>query len=376
MAGILKAPFPWFGGKSGIAPEVWAHLGHPKNYVEPFCGSAAMLLQCPHRVAVRTINDLDGFVANFWRSVALEPDAVAKSIDYPVTEIDLTARHLDLMRRRDGMAERLIIDPKYCDPEAAGWWAWGASTWIGTGWCGGDGPWKVVDGRLVNTSSGENGSRRKVPELGTDKGINRQMPELGSGNGKGINRDTGVSRQIPSLLMGGAAGINRQMPHIGNTGMGPNRPQYGGSVDERAESIRDYIARLCDVLRTVRVTCGDWRRVLTPSATTIHGVTGIFLDPPYGEGNQQYAAGGNDTADVSRDVWEWACANGDNKLLRIVVSGYEDGRPMPPGWTAQRWKAKKGYQLTDEAMLNSAREVIWISPHCVGGRQASLFDAE
>ena len=31
----MKAPFPWFGGKRKIAPEVWAALGDVDNYVRP-----------------------------------------------------------------------------------------------------------------------------------------------------------------------------------------------------------------------------------------------------------------------------------------------------------------------------------------------------
>jgi len=43
-AGTRAAPFPYFGGKSLACETVWAALGDPKNYVEPFAGSAAMLL--------------------------------------------------------------------------------------------------------------------------------------------------------------------------------------------------------------------------------------------------------------------------------------------------------------------------------------------
>ena len=37
----LKAPFPWFGGKSRVAGAVWDRFGPVKNYVEPFFGSGA-----------------------------------------------------------------------------------------------------------------------------------------------------------------------------------------------------------------------------------------------------------------------------------------------------------------------------------------------
>ena len=43
----LKAPFPYFGGKRLAAPVAWALMGDVKDYVEPFAGSAAMLLNAP-----------------------------------------------------------------------------------------------------------------------------------------------------------------------------------------------------------------------------------------------------------------------------------------------------------------------------------------
>lgn len=44
----LTAPFPYFGGKATIAPLVWEALGNPVRYIEPFCGSAAVLLARPY----------------------------------------------------------------------------------------------------------------------------------------------------------------------------------------------------------------------------------------------------------------------------------------------------------------------------------------
>ena len=66
----LRAPFPWFGGKSRAAPLVWAALGDVSNYVEPFAGSLAVLLARPHAPRVETVNDADCYVANFWRALA------------------------------------------------------------------------------------------------------------------------------------------------------------------------------------------------------------------------------------------------------------------------------------------------------------------
>jgi site-specific DNA-adenine methylase len=43
----MKAPFPWFGGKSRAAHLVWERFGNVPNYVEPFAGSLAVLLSRP-----------------------------------------------------------------------------------------------------------------------------------------------------------------------------------------------------------------------------------------------------------------------------------------------------------------------------------------
>ena len=62
----LQAPFPYFGGKRKAAETVWPAFGHVDNYVEPFAGSAAMLLAAPPDAArIETINDFDGFMTNF-----------------------------------------------------------------------------------------------------------------------------------------------------------------------------------------------------------------------------------------------------------------------------------------------------------------------
>jgi len=75
----LKAPFPWFGGKRLVAPIVWKRFGSVVNYVEPFFGSGACLLGRPVPFdGPETINDLDGYVANFWRAVQADPEAVAR----------------------------------------------------------------------------------------------------------------------------------------------------------------------------------------------------------------------------------------------------------------------------------------------------------
>ena len=325
MSEPMQAPFPYFGGKSRAVEQVWEAFGAVDNYVEPFAGSAAMLLGAPDGKRVETINDFDGFVANFWRAVAADAEAVAGHADWPCNEVDLFARHSWLVRQRDGLTERLHADPDWFDAKIAGWWVWGACNWIGSGWCSGTGPW-VHDGHGLVDS-------RQLPHLGdAGKGINRKLPHLG---------DAGQ-------------GINRQLPHLGDAGKG------------RREFILDWFISLQARMRDVRVTCGDWSRVVKDSVTTRHGLTAVFLDPPYSKGAMDYGAGGMGQG-IANDVRAWCQQNGDNAKLRIVLCGHagEHDSLLSHGWHLRTWSARKGYALTDEATANSASETLWCSPYCV-----------
>lgn len=132
----LKAPFPYMGGKSQAAHLIWRALGDVTNFVEPFAGSAATLLARPTPFSgTETINDENGYVANFWRSVSKDADAVAAHADYPVLENDVHARHKWLWERRDDLAARLEADPEWFDPKIAGWWVWGMSCFVPGAWC-------------------------------------------------------------------------------------------------------------------------------------------------------------------------------------------------------------------------------------------------
>ena len=344
----LQAPFPYFGGKRKAADTVWPAFGRVDNYVEPFAGSAAMLLAAPPDAArIETINDVDGFVANFWRAIAHDPDAVAHAADWPVNEVDLMARHSWLVRHRQPITERLCADPTWYDARSAGWWVWGACNWIGDGWCSGDGPW-VHDGTRLVRKEGDAGQgiKRRLPHLSNGQGINRQLPHLG---------DAGQ-------------GISRQLPYLSRAGQGViQRPP--DSSTPRGEFIRAWMRELHQRLRNVRVTCGDWGRVVKDSVTTRHGLTAVFLDPPYTKGNMDYSAGGMGLG-IADDVRAWCAANGNNPQLRIVLCGHagEHDALLGQGWHPRTWKAGRGYSLTDEAIANRQSETLWCSPHCVPER--------
>ena len=188
----MKTPFPWFGGKSKAADLIWSRFGTGLGaYIEPFFGSGAVWLNRPATFSGWvTVNDLDGNIANLWRSMQRDPEGVAEAACWPVNECDLHARHLWLVNNAAKLSGRLMADPDYCEPRTAGWWAWGACLWIGSGWCAGDGPWRAepdVDGvPALALGDGGKGVNRQLPHLGNGgKGVNRQLPHLGNGRAAG-----------------------------------------------------------------------------------------------------------------------------------------------------------------------------------------------
>ena len=130
----ISAPFPFYGGKSRLAPLIWERLGNPTVYVEPFAGSLACLLARPSGGGAREIVcDLDGGIANFWRAVEADPDAVAYWADHPSIHQDLTARHKWLKAWFAENSHVMSEDPFFYDAQVAGFWVWGISLWIGGG---------------------------------------------------------------------------------------------------------------------------------------------------------------------------------------------------------------------------------------------------
>lgn len=136
---MLKAPFPYFGGKSRVSDIVWKRFGNVPNYVEPFAGSLAVLLGRPkehfRRSLIETVNDKDAFIDNFWRALQAKPDELTKLCDWPVNEASLRARHRWLFEHREQLTERIMRDPDYFHLKIAGWWVWGICMWIGSDWC-------------------------------------------------------------------------------------------------------------------------------------------------------------------------------------------------------------------------------------------------
>jgi DNA adenine methylase len=148
-----------------------------------------------------------------------------------------------------------------------------------------------------------------------------------------------------------------------------HRSDHGKGI-KASQFNRTWFDSVCERIARVQILSGDWSRCLTKSALyeTRCDPIGVFLDPPYGEGNGvEYE---DRTGTVSFDVWDWAILNGVNPRLRIVVAGYEDGRTLPSGWTTIERVEKGGY---GNGNGNRQRERLWCSPHCHSPTTSSLF---
>jgi hypothetical protein len=313
----LAAPFPYFGGKRRAAGRIWQALGDPSGYVEPFAGSAAVLLARPpfRGRRVETLNDLDGWLVNCWRAIQLSPDDVARHAWGPVAEIDYHARLAWLQQRRTlDLVAWLEGDPEHHDAKAAGWWLYVLACGIGAPF--GPGPWRVVDGHLRKGNAGQ--------------------------------------------------GVNRKLPHLGDAGRGVNRG------DAEPGQLEAYMQQLADRLQRVRITCGAWDRVMTRRIICGNYQwkdCAAFLDPPYATSGDLYA---ESSEGVAVAVREW-CAAAAPRDLRVILCGYdtEHDALLSQGWSVIEGKSGRGAGYSSDA-FNGRRERLWLSPACIGSAQLGL----
>lgn len=323
----LQAPFPYFGSKHSIAAKVWDLLGDVSHYVEPFAGSAAVLLRRPagHTKKIETINDSDGYIVNIWRAIQQAPEEVAKYAAPLNAEVEMHARQAYLQEHKGNLLERLGGAPDYYDARLAGWWLFVAGTSIGMPIKPG-GPWHRYQGRLVDRT-----------HTGHDPA-------------------------------GCAQGIAKSIPAYSRAGMGVTALTRTRTHETKRDSLAHIMQALSDRLEHVRITNGDWLRVMKPSillASQPAESVGVFLDPPYTRGHDLYATTQNtEHGSISEAVREW-CATSPHieNGLRVVLCGYgaEHDELLEHGWSKTEGKAGgSGYQR--DKTRAGREEMLWISP--------------
>ena len=328
---MLDAPFPYYGSKRRWAETIWERLGNPDVYVEPFAGSIACLLLRPDGGQGReVVCDTDSHIANVWRSLAHNPDAVANWCDYPTIHQDLTARHRWLVEWASANAHKLSRDPLFFDPHAAGWWLWGIANWIGSGWC--------YKGATTDS-----------------------MPAMGNFDG-----GMGVAAQRIQVP------LHEKRPFVNSSAGG-----RGVSAQRtRRQELGEWVDALRDRLRRVVVLNRDWtsavsRTVMmdTPTSSPT-AVKAVLMDPPYVTDDRHSKLYGSDvegsSTEAARLAWEWSVAHGDD--YRIAYCCHEGDVDLPDRWTFET-SGFKGVKRPDR---RSRRDMVAFSPACLDTKQGSL----
>ena len=408
----LKPPFPWHGGKRKFTDEVWTRFGVPDRYIEPFAGSLAILLGAPSPAPMEIVCDTDGLICNFWRALIQDPEAVAYYADWPSFHDDLTGRHVWLKKWRDKHAKKLAKDAEYCSAQAAGWWVWGISNWIGSGFCTTNWDCRPRVGQKEKGGGGQGVSaQRKFPRVCVD-----QIPQITEQKrgGRGVQKQRTTSDKIPTVVANrkkGGRGVSAQreratknvvpaiQPHSGGRGVSAQRvadkiPQIychngapglavnsvaiGGRIDpqDRGARLRPMLYELAGRLSNVIVLNRSWESALSLSVLgdTISSPEMnrcIFLDPPYRMDDDQrsgdlYLSDADGTStDTATAAYQWAVTNGER--YRVVYCCREGDFPVPGGWDTSI------KPMTGNRRKRAGNDLLMFSPTCLTDAQEDLF---
>jgi len=145
----------------------------------------------------------------------------------------------------------------------------------------------------------------------------------------------------------------------------------GGGIHGLSFNVLEWFQKLQQRMRRVRVSCGDWSKVLTPSITYASkgigqkDITGVFLDPPYQ--NEIRHKVYRQESNIFAEVVKWALENGDNSRMRIALCGYDGDHGIPDTWAAYHWSTNGGMGNMGNGVgkNNKSKEVVWFSPHCL-----------
>lgn len=91
----MRPPFPYYGSKGRLAGWITDLMPEHRVYVEPFAGSAAVLFaKAP--AAIEIINDLDGNVINFFRTLREREAELVRALRFtPYARDEYAAADLD-----------------------------------------------------------------------------------------------------------------------------------------------------------------------------------------------------------------------------------------------------------------------------------------
>ena len=333
-------------------------------------GSLAMLLLRPGPfVGTETVNDADGFLANFWRAVRLDPAAVAEHADWPVNENDLHARHVWLREQRATLTRRLEGRPRFFDAKIAGWWVLGPVLLDRLGMVrrGPVGPvvrWSEVDGVPPARPPGRRRARGQPPA---------RPPGQRRARGQPPARPPGRCRargQPPTGPPGRCRA--RGQPQTGPPGRCRARRQATPGEGSTANGSGDAGRLLRGPVRPAPAGPGVLRRLDAGLRADTDRQAGVDRRLPRSALRRHGQADAIDSTARTASPSPTRSASGPSttgatRKLRIALCGYAGEHDMPADWAEWAWKAKGGYGSQSKAHdnPNAKRERIWFSPHCL-----------
>ena len=358
-----KAPFPYYGGKSRIAAQVWEAFGKVDGYCEPFFGSGAVLLANPNPPVHEVICDLSPHIYNFWRAIQFDPIETAKWADSPNSHMDLHARHVWLVQWARDNRDKMWNDPDHYSAKAAGWYAWAVSSWIG-GRFAAD---KELDVKVQDARPhAKIGSGQGIQQQTGRPGVEDGRPYVHSNAKRGVTQKPNVDDKRPVTHMNQGQGV--QQMHTGNRDHQPDALPYDGS------SLHPWFLWLHERLRLVTAFYRGWESGVSKIMTMHHEskakktplICGVFLDPPYltSEGNRSdlYESDCQSDPDkAAHDSYEWAVEHGKQERFRIAYCCRRGDFPLPEGWSelvVSFAGVKKGERS------DKHKDHIMLSPHC------------
>ena len=312
---MVKSPIPYSGGKSRIAHLAWQRFGRPYTYIEPFYGSGAVHLAAPVPCQREIVNDKEALVANLFRSLREDYEAVAYYADWPVNHTDYIARRRWLKENPLDVAA-YEADPHVYDPQVAGYYAW------------------VVGNSIDQQLALRN--KRNMPHTTTKQGV--QAPK---------------SRKVPLI----AADHNM---HRGVQALAGRR-----GVVNSGERLLPWLSELAERLRETVILSKDWADLFSPTltGTTKHTnrpdqICAVYFDPPYAGYEHLYTV----SEPVQDAVKAKAIELGANPRFRVAVSCYD--HDWPRGWTKVEWKSSHASNKANKGKAHET-ECLAFSPHCV-----------
>jgi DNA adenine methylase len=309
------------GAKASLAARIVALLGPHGSYVEPYAGSAAVLL-AKDRCPVETLNDIDQHVIHFYRTMR-DPDTRFRLIDAltytPYARVEL---------------KEATEEPAPPIRE-------------------------VVRAALTAAVTDTDAMTPRHLAIALDAALSALSPEA-----RQTEAQASVERARRFF-------VRTNQRYVGNDNGGWTCTLKASSGHSNASKWANYVTRLSAVaerLQGVQIECGGAIDVLDKLVKNADPQTAVYLDPPY---LRETRSGSRYREDRMRSVHH-------ELLLKVAVllpgpvvlssypnALYEDALG-PAGWTQYRGHRKASGQ-SGKGRTAQRTEVLWANPQCVQG---------